>query len=123
MAATTDRASARKRLMALAQAEIDRLIPAEEAVPLAGECFADFEDQADELERKLCPEFLRQRLALSDSAEVQTGGRCPHCSSDRVYLERRVSEVDLLTPHGTVEMSKQRARCRACDRTFSPSGT
>ena len=123
MAATTDRQAARVRLLALAGAEIDRLIPLDESVPLRGEFFADFEDQADELERTLCPAFLQERVALSNAAEVEVGGRCPHCHSDRVYLEHRVRAVEVLTPHGTVRLNRRSARCRSCDRTFSPSET
>lgn len=123
MAATTDRQAARERLMALAKAQIDKLIPADESVPLRGQFFADFEDQADELERTMCPAFLEERAALSASSRVDHGGVCPHCGSDRVYLESRVSEVELLTPHGMMPMSQQHARCRSCDRSFSPSGT
>ena len=122
MAATTDRQAARERLMALARTQIDRLIPADESVPLRGQFFADFEDQADELERTLCPAFLEERVALSAAAQVEGGGRCPHCGSDRVYLDARTSAVELLTPHGVMPMSQQHARCRSCDRSFSPSG-
>lgn len=122
MAATTDRQAARERLLALAKAQIDKLIPADESVPLRGQFFADFEDQADELERTVCPAFLEERVALSAGAKVVDGGVCPHCGSDRVYLESRVSEVELLTPHGMMPMTQQHARCRSCDRSFSPSG-
>jgi hypothetical protein len=123
MAATTDRQAARERLLALARQQIDRLIPADESIPLKGQFFADFEDQADELERTLCPAFLEERAALSASARVGNGGVCPHCGSSRVYLEARDSQVELLTPHGPMPMTQQHARCRSCDRTFSPSGT
>jgi len=122
MAATTDRQAARERLMALAREQINRLIPADESVPLKGQYFADFEDQADELERTLCPAYLEERVALSGSARVESGGVCPHCGSDRVYLEARESQVELLTPHGVTPTTQQHARCRSCDRTFSPSG-
>jgi len=123
MAATTDRQAARERLFALAKAQIDKLIPADEGVPLRGQFFADFEDQADEFERTVCPAFLEERVALSAAAQAADGGSCPHCGSDRVYLESRVSRVELLTPHGVMPMSQQHARCRSCDRSFSPSGT
>lgn len=124
MAATTDRQAARERLLALAKAEVDRLIPLDESVPLKGQYFADFEDQADELERSLCPAFLKERVALSNAATHTTAGRCPHCHSDRVYLDPgHVSGVDMITPHGSVGVTKQKARCRACNRTFSPSGS
>jgi hypothetical protein len=121
MAATTDRQAARERLLALAKAQIDKLIPADEAVPLRGQLFADFEDQANELERTVCPAFLEERVALSAGAKVVDGGVCPHCGSDRVYLEPRESEVELITPHGMMAMTQQHARCRSCDRSFSPS--
>ena len=123
MAATTDRQAARERLFTLAKAQIDRLIPADESVPLRGQFFADFEDQADELERTICPAFLEERVALSVGAQVADGGVCPDCGSDRVYLERRISQVELFTPHGVMPMTQQHARCRSCDRSFSPSGT
>jgi hypothetical protein len=123
MAATTDRQAARERLLALAKAQIDKLIPADESVPLRGQFFADFEDQADELERTICPAFLEERVALSAGARVADGGVCPHCGSAQVYLESRVSAVELLTPHGMMPMSQQHARCRSCDRSFSPSKT
>lgn len=123
MAATTDRKAARERLMKLAEDQVDRLIPADESVPLKGQYFADFEDQADELERTLCPAFLEERMALCGSSSVSSGGACPHCGSTRVYLEPRQSRVELRTEHGEMPMVKQHARCRSCDRTFSPSGT
>lgn len=123
MAATTDRQAARERLLALAKAQIDKLIPADETVPLRGQFFADFEDQADELERTVCPAFLEERVALSAGAKVADGGVCPHCGSPRARLESRVSEVELLTPHGVMPMTQQHARCRSCDRSFSPSET
>lgn len=124
MAATTDRQAARERLKALALSEIDRLIPLDDKVPLKGEFFTDFEDQADELERTLCPAFLKERVALSNAAEQTTGGRCPYCHSDRVYLEgKHTTGIELLTPHGKLDITKQKARCRSCDRTFSPSGS
>ena len=123
MAATTDRTAARERLLGLAKAQIDKLIPPDESQPLKGQFFADFEDQADELERTLCPAFLEERVALSDSAQASGGGVCPHCGSDNVRLESRVSNLELITPHGVMPMVQQHARCRSCDRSFSPSAT
>lgn len=123
MAATTDRQAARERLVALALQEIDRLIPLDEKVPLRGQYMADFEDQGDELDRALVTAFLRERIALSGSSEAEVAGRCPHCHSDRVYLERDASVKQVLTPHGSVPLKKQHARCRACGRAFSPSGS
>jgi hypothetical protein len=100
----------------------DRLIPAEEAKPLKGALFRDWEDQADELDRALTTVFLEERSALEDSAAVTGAGRCPYCASERVYLEQRTVKGERQTPHGPVVLEEQRCRCRSCDRTFSPSG-
>jgi hypothetical protein len=91
-------------------------------VPLVGGKFIDWENQADLIERELCTAFLEERAALEAAAEVVDGGLCPHCGSDRVYLMKEVSKVEVRSPHGPVVLNKQRCRCRSCDRTFSPSG-
>jgi hypothetical protein len=101
--------------------ELDRLIPAFEAVPLQGRRFSDFEDQVEALARRVVPVVLQERVALEPHAQVESPGRCPFCGSDRVYLKREVTEPELHSPQGAVAIRKQHARCRACDRTFSPS--
>ena len=121
MASLTDRHKARERLLAAFQAELDKLIPADESLPLKGGRFVEWEDQADELERTLCTTFLEERSALECSAQADCGGRCPHCSSTRVYLVKQAQKVEVLTPHGPAVLYKQRCRCRSCDRSFSPS--
>jgi len=122
MPALTDRQKARERLEKLLRSNLDKMIPLDESVPLNGGQFVDWEDMADQLERALIPAFLEERAALEAGAQVESGGRCPHCGSDRVYLSKQTSKVELLTPHGPVVMEKQRCRCRSCDRSFSPSG-
>ena len=121
MAALTDRQKARERLSQVFQSILDKMIPADEAVPLAGRKFVEWEDLGDEVDRTLVPVFLEERAALEASAQADCGGRCPHCGSDRVYLIKRVGKVEVLTPHGVVVLNKQRCRCRSCDRSFSPS--
>jgi hypothetical protein len=121
MAALTDRQKARERLSHVFQSILDKMIPADEAVPLAGSKFVEWEDQGDEVARTMVPLFLEERAALEASAHVDCGGRCPHCQSDRVYLIKQVGQVEVLTPHGPVVLKKQRCRCRLCDRSFSPS--
>jgi hypothetical protein len=122
MAALTDRQKARERLGHLFQSLLDKMVPADESVPLKGRKFIDWEEMGDEMARELVPAFLEERSALEPSARVEEGGRCPHCGSGRVYLMKESSQVEVITPHGNVVMRKQRCRCRACDRTFSPSG-
>jgi hypothetical protein len=121
MAALTDRQKARERLSQVFQSILDKMIPADAAVPLAGSKFVEWEDLGDEVDRTLVPVFLEERAALEASACADCGGRCPHCHSDRVYLIKQVGKVEVLTPHGVVVLNKQRCRCRSCNRTFSPS--
>ena len=123
MAALTDRRTARERLLKLAAQMVDRLIPADESVPLKGGTFREWEDQADEIERTLCPAFLEERAALENNAQASGGGRCPHCGSDRVYLIQGQRKVEMRTTHGQAVVERQSCRCRSCDRTFSPSGS
>jgi hypothetical protein len=109
-------------LDAIYQSLRDKLIPADESVPLQGGKFIDWENQADEVEKELCTAFMEERAALEAAAQVEGGGCCPHCGSDRVYLMKEESKVEVRSTHGPVVMHKQRCRCRSCDRTFSPSG-
>ncbi len=121
MAALTDRQKARERLSQVFQSILDKMIPADTAVPLAGCKFIDWENMGDEVDRTLVPVFLEERAALEASAQADCGGHCPHCGSDRVYLIKQVGQVEVLTPHGPIVLKKQRCRCRSCDRSFSPS--
>ena len=47
MPARTTRQEARSRILATFSAQLDRMIPEDESVPLKGATFADFEDQAE----------------------------------------------------------------------------
>jgi hypothetical protein len=121
MAALTDRQKAREKLSLLFQTILDKMIPADEATPLAGSKFVQWEEMGDEIDRTLVPVFLEERAALEASAHADCGGHCPHCQSNRVYLIAKVSQVEIHTPHGPVVLNKQRCRCRSCGRSFSPS--
>jgi hypothetical protein len=123
MPARTTRQEARARILAAFSAQLDRMIPEDEGVPLRGGTFADFEDQVEALAREALPVALEERAALESNAEVRTAGRCPRCGSDRVYLEKQVSRPELLSLHGPVVLCKQHARCRSCNGSFSPSGS
>jgi DNA-directed RNA polymerase subunit RPC12/RpoP len=121
MPARTTRKEARARILATMEAALDRMIPLDEEVPLKGATFADFEDQVETLARTALPVALEERAALESNAEVVTAGRCPHCGSDRVYLEKQVTVPEVRSAHGPVVLPKQHARCRACGGSFSPS--
>ncbi len=123
MPARSTRQEARARILATFKAQLDRLIPEDEEVPLKGATFADFEDQAETLAQATLPVVLEERAALESNAEVETAGRCPHCGSDGVYLEKQVSQPEVRSRYGPVVLPKQHARCRSCGGSFSPSGS
>jgi hypothetical protein len=123
MPARTTRKAARERILRAVLAELDRVIPEDESLPLRGRTFREWEDQADRFDRTVTAILLEERAALDASAQVKDGGRCPHCGSQRVYLEKnRPRKTEVQTPHGKVVLERQSCRCRSCDRTFSPSG-
>jgi hypothetical protein len=123
MAALTDRLAARARLQKIFDEALDQVIPMDLTKPLRGRTFREWEDQADEFDRTVTASLLQERAGLEDNAKVEVGGRCPHCGSEKVYLEKKEAKtVERQTPHGVVVLSEQRCRCRSCDRTFSPSG-
>ena len=123
MSARTTRQAARARIMAAMQAELNRLIPEDESIPLKGMRLSDFEDQVEGLAQAALPTILEERTALEPNARVETAGRCPHCGSVRTYLRRDETQAELLSLHGKLVLTKQHARCRACGESFSPSGS
>ena len=122
MGARTTRQEARARILAAFEGQLDRIIPADESVALKGATFADFEDQAQSLATTALPVVLEERAALEANAEVGSGGCCPHCGSDRVYLKQQQTQPEMRSVHGPVVAPRQHARCRACGGCFSPSG-
>lgn len=123
MPARTTRQEARARILAVFSAQLDRMIPQDESVPLKGATFADFEDQAEALAQTALPVVLEERAALESNAQVETAGRCPHCGCAGVYLEQEVTQREVRSLHGAVVLTKQHARCRSCGGSFSPSGS
>ena len=123
MPARTTRREARARILATFEAQLDRMIPEDEDVPLKGATFSDFEDQVEALARAALPVAIEERAALASNAEVETAGRCPHCGSDHVYLKKESTQPEIHSPHGPVVLFKQHARCRSCGGSFSPSGS
>jgi hypothetical protein len=128
MAARTTRREARERIIQSFMDSLDKVIPPEESVPLRGKTFLDWERQADALRKAVVPTLLQERAALDDGAEVVDShacGHCPHCGSDRIYLDHagKTTQKEVISPHGPVVVGKQQCRCRACGRSFSPSGS
>lgn len=121
MPARTTRQQARQRAMEVFVQSLDRIIPADESVPLKGRLFRDWEDQVAELRRALIPTILEERAALSDDARVERPGWCPLCGSESIYLEKQTTQPEVLTPDGAAVVQKQHCRCRTCGGSFSPS--
>lgn len=122
MSARSTRGESRARILAKFSAELDQLIPLDERVPLKGSRFSDFEDQVEALARAALPAVLEERAKLESNARVEQPGCCPHCGSDRAYLEKQETTRSALSVHGAVAVQQQHARCRACGGSFSPSG-
>ncbi|MBU0637967.1 MAG: hypothetical protein KKB50_03815 [Planctomycetes bacterium] len=110
MPARTRRERARARILAAFTAQLDRVIPADETIPPKGATFADFEDQVETLAQAALPMALEERSALADSAQVDRAGRCPHCGSEGVYLEKDETQPEVQSRHGPVILHKQHAR-------------
>jgi len=121
MPARTTRQQARQRAIEVFMSSLDRIIPADESVPLKGRLFRDWEDQAADLRRALIPTILEERAALAEEAKVERPGHCPHCGSESVYLEKQTTRPEVLTPDGPAVVEKQHGRCRTCGGSFSPS--
>lgn len=125
MPARTTRQEARQRLIDSFMTSLDRVIPPDEAVPLKGRTFLDWERQGEQMKRALIPTLLEERAALEGNALVERGqaGHCPYCGSNRVYLERQETGTEVRSPDGPVVVVRQHCRCRCCDGSFSPSGS
>src|SRR5690349_20642819 len=98
MPARTTRQQARQRAIAAFMSSLDRIIPADECVPLKGSIFRDWEDQIAQMRQAVLPTVLEERAALEDNAAVTSGGHCPHCGSDTIYLERPTTRPEVLSP-------------------------
>lgn len=122
MPARTTREQARQRVIDAFMTSLDRIIPPDASVPLRGSTFADWEGQVGQMRRALLPTVLEERAALEDNARAAAAGHCPRCGSDRVYLAPAETAGEVLSPDGPVVLTRQHARCRACDGSFSPSG-
>ena len=122
MPALTTRQAARERVLKMALAAVDRMIPADEHKALKGSTFADFEQQTYAVGNEVLAALMEERAKLEPNARVETAGRCPYCRAERTYLDKEVQQQEIRSPSGPVVYTRQEARCRACDGSFSPSG-
>ncbi len=125
MAARTTRQEARWRILNACQKMLDQIIPEDESLPLKGRTFLEWEDQTDAFDATVTGTLLQERAALEDSAQAQDGelGCCPHCGSERLYLQRGDPENKTMrTPHGEVVVGHQNLRCRPRPRSRPATG-
>jgi len=123
MPALTNRNASRERLRKMFEEQLEKFIPQDESVPLQGSTFEIFETQAEECGLPLMAAMMEERSKLDSQALVEQGGRCPHCRSERVYLRSEKPEEERQSAYGPLRLRKQRCRCRACGKTFSPAGS
>jgi hypothetical protein len=123
MPALTQRRQARARIEEAYQTALAEVIPSDEATPLRGKTFIDFEDQVYAAGRKVMTVAMEERAKLDAAAWQEKPGCCPHCGSDRVYLEKEQTLREFLSPVGPLQVRLQNCRCRACDGSFSPSAS
>jgi hypothetical protein len=123
MAAIRTRQEARERIIKTFMNSLDKVVPEDESVPLTGKTFRDFELQARTVKEAVIPTILEERAALDGQAKAEAAGTCPYCGSDRTYLDLQMLQKEIRSPDGPVVLPRQRARCRACNGSFSPSGS
>jgi hypothetical protein len=123
MPTLTQRRQARARVDVAYQNALAEVIPHDEAVPLRGKTFIEFEDQVYEAGRKVMSVAMEERARLDAAAWQEQPGCCPYCGSDRVYLEKEQTLREFLSPVGPLHVRLQNCRCRACDGSFSPSAS
>jgi hypothetical protein len=123
MSATTTRKEALERICKTFHDALERMIPADENQRLSGNTFRDFELQAQAFKAALIPTLLEERARLSGSAEMKEVGCCPHCGSKKTRWTTAPVQKEIRGPDGVLVLTKQHARCRSCDRSFSPSGS
>ena len=123
MPARITRQQARETARKAFETSLDRMIPEDESKPLKGAKFIDWENQIEQMAQAVLPTVLEQRALLEESAQVEQAGRCPHCGSDRTYVEKQTTRPEIISPHGPVVIERQQARCHCCHGSFSPSGS
>jgi len=120
MSGPISRQAARERILQQIQMEVDRLLPADESIPLQGRTFLDFENVAERVSNDLYVTIVEERVILA-GLDRPTVGRCPHCSSPRLREVGEVRQKEIRTPRGAATVEEPTLRCRDCGRSFSPS--
>ena len=123
MPSLTQRIQSRARIEEAYRTALAEVIPPDESMPLRGKTFLDFEDQVYAAGRKIMTVAMEERAKLDAAAWQEQPGCCPHCGSERVYLEKEQTKREFISPAGPLEVRLQHCRCRACNGSFSPSAS
>ena len=84
MSARTTRQEARQRLQQVFDGLLERYVPRDETIPLRGQTFREWEDQADEFDQEMTGALLEELANLDQAAQPmgRTGPARP--GGDRV---------------------------------------
>ena len=121
MPATTTVHEARQRLQDCFNRFLDRVAPSNGPLPLTGAKFVDWEDLVMREGFEVLAAAIEERAKLDGQSQVEASGHCPHCGSERTYLEKQSTSNAIRSPVGEINVQRQQARCRACNGSFSPS--
>jgi hypothetical protein len=116
------RQEARERLDRKYAALREKYFPSDEGQPVADGEFWEWERIADAFDREMTAAVLEELANLSPVAALPEPGPCPHCGSGNTKWLQEWGQQERRSKHGVVVLPRQVARCRSCDRSFSPSG-
>lgn len=122
MAGMMSREEGRAELLGFARKLAEKYLPEDESQPVKDGKFWEWEELADEFEREMIGRFLEVMAQVSETAELAHPGACPHCHSPQVRWLDPGGQRERQSKHGPVVLPRQRAQCRSCGRSFSPSG-
>ena len=122
MAGRLTRQEAREHVFKTVNALLDQMIPEDQNQPVKDGVFREWEVMADEFDRAATSSLIEALAGLSDQAKLEEPGPCPACGCFQTRWLDPEKQQERRSRHGVVVLPRQVARCRSCDRSFSPSG-
>lgn len=121
MAEPMSRREAREHVTGMVKRMLDKYIPEDETQPVQEETLWEIETRADEFDHAVVGHFIEALAMVSKAAAIENPGPCPHCRSANTKWLARDAQRERRSKHGPVVLPRAVARCRSCDRSFSPS--
>ena len=118
----SSRQESRERLDGVYQKLRDKYFPADASQPMKDGKFWEWEQIADDFDREMTAAILEELARQSQHAALPEPGPCPYCQSTNTKWLEEQGQQERQSKHGAVVLPRQVARCRSCDRSFSPSG-